>query len=429
MRKHRSLGAREATPPPRNVGVSRSVGGRGPGTFPGRQSLRAETPGPVDRGEYKASVFETPANGHMTDAYVGIDVACAKKKRLPIVICIWDDAYLLPISLKKVSQLKPPCGSGNRVAALQPDRVRQFATDALRYVEAVALVENLHIARVGIDAPSAPRQGDKPRRAAEIALDRAGIRCFTTPSETEFHCHIVEKVRRHVATGGSESCLPHANQLWMLVGFELYRVFKEVAECREVFPQAIVRALGVGTVHKVEAGGVEEQVAAVRLQTGWPVDNGVEALRHICYGPLHDALDAYLCAWVAALPDQQLEAYGEPPDDVIWVPKLGEPGEGEGTVGREPHGRRANPPKDRRRHSAAATHTINRAVPVVINDTTRAGDVVHCRVLCPACDDKILERWPVGWDSHAAHKCAGLTATDPAARKREFKLRFQRLFR
>jgi len=29
-------------------------------------------------------------------------------------------------------------------------------------------------------------------------------------------------------------------------------------------------------------------------------------------------------------------------------------------------------------------------------------DVVHRRVLCPACHEKEFAMWPEGWDSHAA---------------------------
>jgi hypothetical protein len=35
--------------------------------------------------------------------------------------------------------------------------------------------------------------------------------------------------------------------------------------------------------------------------------------------PLHNALDAYVSAWVAALDPHERSAFGSPPDDVIWV--------------------------------------------------------------------------------------------------------------
>ncbi len=58
-----------------------------------------------------------------------------------------------------------------------------------------------------------------------------------------------------------------------------------------------------------------------------------------------------------------------------------------------------------------------------------AADVAHQRVLCPACMDKVFERWPEGWDAHAAHRCKGLEEGTPQERKAEFKRALKRLFR
>ena len=41
------------------------------------------------------------------------------------------------------------------------------------------------------------------------------------------------------------------------------------------------------------------------------------------WGKSDDRLDAYLCAWIASLPETERRAYGSPPDDVIWVPRIG----------------------------------------------------------------------------------------------------------
>ncbi|MBK7350045.1 MAG: hypothetical protein KA180_03720 [Gemmatimonadales bacterium] len=57
-----------------------------------------------------------------------------------------------------------------------------------------------------------------------------------------------------------------------------------------------------------------------------------------------------------------------------------------------------------------------------------ADHLTHQRVLCPACGEKVFVRWPEGWDAHAAHRCAGLTAEGPELRKAEFKRRFATLF-
>jgi hypothetical protein len=56
-------------------------------------------------------------------------------------------------------------------------------------------------------------------------------------------------------------------------------------------------------------------------------------------------------------------------------------------------------------------------------------DVVNNRVLCPACGSHVFERWPLGWDAHAAHRCSGVNNSTPEDRKTEFKQRYIHLFR
>jgi hypothetical protein len=58
-----------------------------------------------------------------------------------------------------------------------------------------------------------------------------------------------------------------------------------------------------------------------------------------------------------------------------------------------------------------------------------AAQVAHERVLCPACMLKVFERWPEGWDAHAAHRCEGVDLAGPEARKTEFKRVLGHLFR
>ena len=55
--------------------------------------------------------------------------------------------------------------------------------------------------------------------------------------------------------------------------------------------------------------------------------------------------------------------------------------------------------------------------------------VVGRKVRCPACRTLVFKSWPEGWDAHAAQRCRGLAGTDAAARKAEFKRRYQHLFR
>ena len=56
-------------------------------------------------------------------------------------------------------------------------------------------------------------------------------------------------------------------------------------------------------------------------------------------------------------------------------------------------------------------------------------DLARQRVLCPACGNKTFALWPGGWDSHAAHRCAGVKGKAPETRKQDFRSRFGHLFR
>lgn len=55
--------------------------------------------------------------------------------------------------------------------------------------------------------------------------------------------------------------------------------------------------------------------------------------------------------------------------------------------------------------------------------------VVNQRVLCPCCGEKTFEKWPLGWDAHATHRCSGLRSSGETERKAEFKKAFRNLFR
>ena len=319
----------------------------------------------------------------MQPAFAGIDVAFAKGKRLPIVICTWQGERLVPFALRRLD-FEPPVGLGN-AACCNAGVVENFANTAVNYLRQIEIHFDVRIIRIGIDAPSDPRNPTVARRAAEAALDRAGISCFTTPSEADFVL-IRQKVERHLASGGAESKLPHANQLWMLVGFQLFRQLKTVAECIEVFPQATIRQLGVGEVHKLKQGGVATQWTATSVYTRWPRGQIDEpTIDEIAWAASHDRLDAYLAAWVAALDESERLPFGAPPHDVIWVPHV----------------------KDRKPPivmEPAATPT--RATPLLAERGSSSSSVP--RELrprqCPACS-KVFRDFPLGWDAHAAHRC------------------------
>ena len=254
-------------------------------------------------------------------AYVGIDVAFAKKKRLPVCICVHQGERLVPLPLRQRSR-RPPRGRGN-AATLDPAVVDRFARDVRQYIEGVAQEERVSIARIAIDAPSDYCHEGRLRRAAEAAMGRAGISYFTTPSRRKF-IEIGRKARAHVVAGGHEAKMPHANQLWMLVGFSLFRELATLAECIEVFPQSIAHAIGAAHTHKSKAEGVAAQLAAASMYTGWPAAaHSGPSFDDICSGPAHDRLDAYLSAWVASLDEPERLPLGELPGDVIWVPRVG----------------------------------------------------------------------------------------------------------
>ncbi len=67
---------------------------------------------------------------------------------------------------------------------------------------------------------------------------------------------------------------------------------------------------------------------------------------------------------------------------------------------------------------------------VIVNaDKLEVDDVVGDRVLCPACGDKVFEKWPFGWDEHSAHQCGGINGASEQERKDAFKERYRHLFR
>jgi hypothetical protein len=255
----------------------------------------------------------------MQEAYVGIDVAFAKNKRLPVAAVVQSRLGLVPLSLRQAN-VKPPIGRGN-VCILHDDAVGEFAEETAGYLRSIESELDIRVARVAIDAPSAPKAVGLARRHCEHALDESRISCITTPSFAEF-VTIRQRGLGHLGSGGAESRIPGANQLWMLVGFELFRRLRHDWECLEVYPQAIAAILGARKIHKSHRDGVLRQLAAAARHTGWPTVAEIATLDRICYGSSHDRLDAYLSAWVASLEHGDRRAIGCPPDDVIWVPRL-----------------------------------------------------------------------------------------------------------
>jgi predicted nuclease with RNAse H fold len=252
------------------------------------------------------------------EIFIGIDLAYAKNKQLPLCIATLQRGQLVPIETASMMLPEIPRGRGN-VGALETEQVMHFAQAVMNFLKAVELQIAGRIVAIAIDAPSS--YSADGRRKCEQAMDARGISCFATPTRKKFD-EIRQKVQLHLNAGGPENRLPHANQLWMLVGFALFDVLGKQYRCLEVFPQAIARVLGSADVHKFKKSGVENQLTAIADQTGWDRQALQSMLSKCVPGPLHDQVDAFMCAWVASLYPDGLEACGEPPDDVIWIPHV-----------------------------------------------------------------------------------------------------------
>jgi hypothetical protein len=252
------------------------------------------------------------------EAFAGIDLAFAKKKRLPVCLCKRENGRLIPFPLDKHNAPIPPRGRGN-AASIKLSDVDEFAKETVNYLRDLESHFCVSITRIAIDAPSEPRLESLKRRSAESALDHEGISCFTTPSALEFEVKVA-RAKAHLNGGGSESTLPAANQLWMQVGFALFKQLRTKWECLEVYPQATMHVLGASKLHKSKKEGLSAQMKAIVQYTGWDVP--IAALKRVVCGPAHDGLDAYSSAWIASLDPKERQPLGIPPDDVIWVPNL-----------------------------------------------------------------------------------------------------------
>jgi hypothetical protein len=257
------------------------------------------------------------------EAYAGIDVAFAKRKRLPVCVCVWKDRRLTPLCLPAGDTMSLPRGCGN-VATIDSSIVASFAEQTAAYLRLLEKRFSVSILRIAIDAPSDPRPDSLDRRLAEEALREKNISYFATPSAEKFDA-IRAKVRMHLRESGLVSRLPHANQLWMLVGFALFKRLRTDWKCLEVYPYATWWTLGASSIPKNKTGGLTARLEAVSRYTGWPESPSSELRASLKAGvsaPLHDALDAYSSAWVASLDPKELSQFGLPPNDVIWVPRL-----------------------------------------------------------------------------------------------------------
>ena len=251
--------------------------------------------------------------------YLGIDVACAAGKRLPVCVVSAGDR-LTPLAIPKDLAAQLPHGVGNReIAAARP-----FADVAYGVAEAIkniAQASGWQIRRIAIDAPAAPPETGL--RSSEIELAHCRIPCFRTPARPAW-ASIVQKCKDHLGQGGSGAALPSANRIWMLFGFELFEHLRNAlgTEVIEVYPFAIARALLPKPEHKSTEKGYRDQLAAMAARTGWEPANLEAKLKAAVPGNRHDRLDAFMAAWVASLRPEERRAYGDPRnlEDAIWVP-------------------------------------------------------------------------------------------------------------
>lgn len=74
------------------------------------------------------------------DVYIGIDVACAKHKHLPLVMCYWENGRLLPFPLANY-HIKAPQGWGLKIQKIMPLPMTLPVTSK-RYVRTIALTRS-----------------------------------------------------------------------------------------------------------------------------------------------------------------------------------------------------------------------------------------------------------------------------------------------
>jgi predicted nuclease with RNAse H fold len=255
----------------------------------------------------------------LASVYVGIDVACAAGKPLPI--CVVSAGYpLMPLTIPKHLARLIPRGVGNKeIAAAAP--FQEAARGVLSTINCIVVEMGWQVERIAVDAPAAPPATGS--RASENELGRRGLSSFRTPA-TSAWAGIRQQCANHLGLGGSMATLPHANKIWMLFGFELFACLKSglKAEVIEVYPFAIVRELLPACEHKSTQKGYRDQLDAVAARTGWEPQNLEARLKATVPGSRHDRLDAFMAAWVASLPPEGRRAFGDAqrPDDAIWVP-------------------------------------------------------------------------------------------------------------
>jgi len=254
------------------------------------------------------------------NVYVGIDVACAKRKPLPICFVTYAKGNLKILPPPTNFLERVPRGSGN-IEVLNRFPFRAAAEQTARAFQWLGKQFGWKISRIAIDAPAAPPAEGK--RISEISLRKAGLECIWTPDRSRWKERILHS-QEYLLNNGAIARLPGANQIWMLYGFELFKALRKIGidEIIEVFPYSIVRSLLPSCPHKTTPEGYSLQIEAVAKATRSTRTVLEYELLQSVRGTRHDRLDAYMAAWVASLAPESRVSYGPriDPNDSIWVP-------------------------------------------------------------------------------------------------------------
>lgn len=117
-------------------------------------------------------------------AYVGIDVAIAKSKKLPVVVSVRRNGCLIPLPLRD-HNASPPDGPGNE-AILEPGVAERYADDTLTYLNRLQHHFRVDIRAVAIYAPAGYCPEGASSRGCESALGEAGLSYYSTPTPKSF---------------------------------------------------------------------------------------------------------------------------------------------------------------------------------------------------------------------------------------------------
>ena len=172
----------------------------------------------LTRSEPRPSNMELPLHSQLTtDVCIGIDVACAVGKRLPICFVSGLNP-LTPLKIPKPLANLIPRGVGNR----EVSKKAPFAEAAKSVVDAISHIAaemRWSIKCIAIDAPAAPP--NHCPRVSECELASKGLSVFQTPARDAW-LTICENGIAHLLSNKSAVTLPCANKIWMLYGFELF---------------------------------------------------------------------------------------------------------------------------------------------------------------------------------------------------------------